>query len=233
MPRPTCMSADVTSMPSLTRSGRPSASLRSSSPSGRTWTAFRVSSVSNVLEILDLDRLQLVRRLEAEDLREEGEVRLERPLHVRRLTEAVALSLEGDVRVRDTALSERLDDHLGLCRRHDLVVEPLQQQQGSGERVGLVDGRAFAIGGDRLGTRADEVVVVVRLELVRVLVEGDEISDAVVRRPSRELVADREREQRRVAARAAALDLDTGRIDVAVFREIAHCRCTVLDVDFA
>src|SRR5919198_3446811 len=118
MPRPTWMSGDVTSIPSFTRSGRPSASLRSSSPSGRTCTAFRVSSVSNVLEILDLDRFQLVGRLEAEDLREEGEVRLERPLRVGRLTEAVALSLERDVRVRNAALPERLDDHLRLCRRH-------------------------------------------------------------------------------------------------------------------
>ena len=34
----------VTSIPSLTRSGRPSASLRSSPPSGSTWAALRVSS---------------------------------------------------------------------------------------------------------------------------------------------------------------------------------------------
>src|SRR3954470_4321452 len=43
-PRPTWMSGEVTSMPSFTRSGRARASLRSSSPSGRTWTALRVSS---------------------------------------------------------------------------------------------------------------------------------------------------------------------------------------------
>src|SRR5919202_4920210 len=42
-PRPTWMSGEVTSMPSLTRSGRPSASLRSSSPFGRTSTSFVVS----------------------------------------------------------------------------------------------------------------------------------------------------------------------------------------------
>src|SRR3954471_24113802 len=40
------MSADVGSMPSLTRSGRPSASLRSSSPAGSTSTALRFSSVT-------------------------------------------------------------------------------------------------------------------------------------------------------------------------------------------
>src|SRR5580765_1510242 len=42
--RPTWMSGEVTSMPSFTRSGRPSFSLASRPPSGRTSTAFRVSS---------------------------------------------------------------------------------------------------------------------------------------------------------------------------------------------
>src|SRR5919198_1504337 len=41
---PMCTSGAVTSMPSLTRSGRPRASLRSSSPSGSTSIALRVSS---------------------------------------------------------------------------------------------------------------------------------------------------------------------------------------------
>src|SRR6476619_7390682 len=44
MPRPTWMSGEVTSMPSLIRSGRPSASFASSAPAGRTCTALRVSS---------------------------------------------------------------------------------------------------------------------------------------------------------------------------------------------
>ena len=40
------MSGEVTSMPSFTRSGRPSFSFASSPPSGRTSTAFRVRSAS-------------------------------------------------------------------------------------------------------------------------------------------------------------------------------------------
>src|SRR5262245_1365678 len=140
MPLPMWMCGAETSMPSLTRRGRPRASLRSSSPSGRTWTAFRVSSVDNAVEILDLDRLDLAGELEAEDLREEGHMRRERALLVLCLAEAVALAGEGDVRVRNAALLERLDDHLRLRRRDDLVVEPLQQQQGSRDRVGVTDG---------------------------------------------------------------------------------------------
>ena len=79
----------VTSIPSFTRSGRPSASFRSSAPSGRTLTALRVSalttsataigSVNHVLQVLDRERLELVRRREREDLRHEGQVRLDHP----------------------------------------------------------------------------------------------------------------------------------------------------------
>src|SRR5215213_5430530 len=109
------MSGDVTSMPSLTRSGRPSASLRSSSPSGKTWTAFLVRSVSNLLQMLDLDRLDLVSRLEAEQLRQEREVSAERALHVLGLAKAVAFTCERDVRVWHLALLQRGEDHLRLC----------------------------------------------------------------------------------------------------------------------
>src|SRR5580765_8546670 len=44
--RPTWMSGEVTSIPSFTRSGRPSASFVSRPPSGRTSTAFRIRSPS-------------------------------------------------------------------------------------------------------------------------------------------------------------------------------------------
>ena len=44
------------------------------------------------------------------------------------LAEAVALALERDVRVRDALALEHVDHHLGLRRRHDLVVEALEQR---------------------------------------------------------------------------------------------------------
>src|SRR4051812_36009609 len=44
--RPTWMSGDVTSIPSFTRSGRPSFSFSSNAPAGRTSTALRVSSAT-------------------------------------------------------------------------------------------------------------------------------------------------------------------------------------------
>src|SRR5215475_10453284 len=116
------MCGAVTSIPSLTRKGRPRASLRSSSPSGRTWTALRVRSVDKLVEILDLDRLDLVGELEAEHLREERHVRGERALLVLGLAEAVTFAGESDVRVWNATLLQRVDYHLRLRRRHDLVV---------------------------------------------------------------------------------------------------------------
>src|SRR5436305_9722092 len=114
MARPTWMSGDVTSIPSLTRSGRPSFSLSSSAPRGSTSTAFRVRSATDMsaslvrdrLEVLDPDLLDVVRGPEAEDLRHEGERHLERAPPRRRAAEAVTLAFERDVRVRDAVLLE-------------------------------------------------------------------------------------------------------------------------------
>src|SRR5688572_16393000 len=68
IPRPTWMSGEVTSIPSLTRSGRPSASFASSAPAGKTWTAFRVSSAIPIaLRRLDVRGRDLVRGAATEE----------------------------------------------------------------------------------------------------------------------------------------------------------------------
>src|SRR2546425_1340199 len=139
------MSGPVGSMPSLTPSGRPSSSFRSSSRFGSTSTAWRVRSataipcslVSHFLMVLDLKRLQLVGRLQPEHLRQEREVHLERPLDVLGLAEAVALAVEAKVRVRDAAPSEGGRDRLRLRRRDDLVVLTLEEQKRPRDRVGV------------------------------------------------------------------------------------------------
>src|SRR5262245_31146728 len=97
----------------------------------------------------------------------------------------------------------------------------------------MVHRRALAIDVDLVRPIADEVLVVVRLELVRLVVKGDEVGDAEVRHSGRELVAHGERQERRVAAGATARDLGTRRIDVAALGEIAHGCRAVLDVDLA
>src|SRR6266508_3232635 len=206
MPLPRVMCGAVTSMPSLTRSGRPSSSFFSSSPLGSTSTAFRVSSATPMaasllprrgrprgrsprglcaaspsrrrVEILYLDRLEFVGRLKARDPSEEREVSLARALDVLRLAKAVGLACQGDIRVRDAAALQGVHDHLGLGRRHDLVVQTLQEEERVRDRVGVLDGRAVAIQVDRIGPGADEVLVVMRFELVCLIVERDEICNA-------------------------------------------------------
>src|SRR5437763_1013994 len=137
MARPTWMSGDVTSIPSLTRSGRPSFSLSSSAPRGSTSTAFRVRSAIDIsaslvrdrLEVLYPNLLDVVRGPEAEDLRHERQRHFERAAFCRSTAEAVTLAFERDVGVRDAVLLERRGDCLGLRGRDDLVVEALQQQE--------------------------------------------------------------------------------------------------------
>src|SRR5947209_7692191 len=84
--RPTWMSGEVTSMPSFTRSGRPSASFCSSAPAGRTSTAFRVSSAIAIrvpsLEDVRHDALGAERVPDAERSARQAETRcqdVERP----------------------------------------------------------------------------------------------------------------------------------------------------------
>src|ERR1700749_4969813 len=180
---PRWMSEPVGSSPSLPRSGRPSFSFASSAPSGRTSTALRVSSAiptAPSLEVGDLEGLELVGRLEAEDLPDEGELGLESTPDVLALAEAVALALEREVRVRDALLVERGDHHLRLARRHDLVVEPLQQQHRTLEAFGEGDRRTGPVEIRVLRVPTDERGVVARLELVRLGGERLHVGDAEV-----------------------------------------------------
>src|SRR5207244_5690288 len=97
-----------------------------------------------------------------EELPDEGQRRRERAEDVLLLAEAMPLALEGEVRVRDSLALEHLDHRLGLARRHDLVVEPLQQEQWPLEPVGEVNGGAGAVDIGALGIRADHRVEVDR-----------------------------------------------------------------------
>src|SRR5438876_12034314 len=74
------------------------------------------------------------------------------------------------------------------------------------------DRRAVAIEIKRFRPGPDQILVVVRLELVRLFVDGDETSHAVVRHPRCELLAHGHRHPRRVPAGAAPGDLDAPRV---------------------
>src|SRR5919201_6449966 len=239
MPLPSVTCGAVTSIPSLTRSGRPSASLRSSSPCGSTSTACRVRSTEvtalarDRLEVLDLRRLDVVRRIETENLPEERQEDLLRAPDRVGAAEAVALALEGDVCIRDAVALECFRDRFGLRRRHDAVVEALEQQERLGDLVRVRDRRALAIELGLLRPLPDEELVVARLELVRVLVERHEIGDAELRDAGGEDVADRHCHQCRVPARAAAGDDDAIGVREPALDQVTRGGLGVVDVDLA
>src|SRR5262249_7891723 len=162
------MSGDVASMPSFTRSGRPRFSFSSSSSFGSTSTAFRVRStaaiagslVSRRLEVLDLDRLELVGRLETQQLTPEAERCPQRTPDRWRAAEPVTLALEADVRVRHGVSLECGCDRLRLRRRNDLVVQTLQEQQRTRDAIGVRHGRPLDVDVLLLRPAADEILVV-------------------------------------------------------------------------
>ena len=76
--------------------------------------------------------------------------RLERAPDRVRAAEAVALALEREVGMRDAVRGQRRDDRLGLRRRHDLVVEALEDEDRARDPVGEVDRRSLAVERRRL-----------------------------------------------------------------------------------
>src|ERR1700730_4828269 len=96
---------------------------------------------SGLLEILDRHRLHRIGEREAEDLRIEVELSLERALDVLRDPETVLLPLEGNVSDRQPLLSQRRDNELRLVGRHDLVLQPLEEDHGRGDPSDGVDRR--------------------------------------------------------------------------------------------
>ena len=98
-----------------------------------------------------------------------------------RAAEAVTLALEREVGVRDRLRGQRRDDRLGLRRRHDPVVEALEDEDRGREPVGEVDS-ASARGrvGAASGYGPTRRIVVARFELVAVGVEQLEVADPEV-----------------------------------------------------
>ena len=111
---------------------------------------------------------------------------------------------------------QRRHDQLRLRRRDDPVLEALEDDHRRADLVGVVDRRALAPQLLGLGPRADEPVVVARLELVRVV---DEAASGRRRRSSRRRRRTRRVEGQRAehgpAARAAAGDRHPRAVDLA------------------
>src|SRR5262245_1464338 len=185
-------------------------------------------------EVDDPELRDVAGGLEAEDLRVERELRLERAHDVLRLAEPVPFALVQQVRVWHAALAQRAHDQLRLARRHDAVVRPLEHEHRRRDPVGEVDRAALLVEGGLLRIRADERVLVLELELVRLAAaELLEVGDAEVRRAGGEGVGERERADRRVPTRAPSRDEEAARVGPPLVDEVAGGVDTVLQVDDA
>src|SRR3990170_1039447 len=185
-------------------------------------------------EVLDLELRHVVSWFEAENLSIERELCLERADDVLGLAEAVPLALEEEIRVRDAAFPQGTNDELGLRRRHHLVVGALENEHRRRDPVDEMDRAALAVRLDRLGVRADERVLVLQLELVRLSpAELLEVGDAEVRRTRGEHVREGNGADSRVAAGAATRDQQTIRVGFASVDEVARRIHTVLEIDDA
>ena len=56
------------------------------------------------------------------------------------LAEPMSFALELDVGYGEALLCERVNHHLRLAGRHNFVVEALEEDDGAGELVSVVDG---------------------------------------------------------------------------------------------
>ena len=172
------------------------------------------------------------RQLEAEHLRVERQLGVQRSADVRRLPEPVLLPLEGHVGHRHTLVAQRGDDHLRLVGRHHLVLEPLQDDQRPVEAVEVVDRRPLDVDVAPLGVRADQPVEVAALELVGLSGQRLEVGHPEVARRRRRTC------RRRASAtsigepaRGAAPDAQPRRVDPALLAQPPGRRLAVLDVD--
>ena len=141
------------------------------------------------------------------------------------------LAREREIRVRHAVPLQRRSDRLGLRRRDDLVVETLEQQERLRDPVRVRHRRPLAIQPLLVGPRTDEVLVVARLELVRLVVEADEVGDAELGDPRREDIRDAHGKERGVPTCAAARDQDALGIDATRVRQVARRRSAIRDVD--
>src|SRR5215203_1264763 len=97
------------------------------------------SSVFCLLAVSNFNRLDVVRRRESEDLAVEVELGLEAADDRLGATEAVLLAFEQEQRHRESFRAYGGGHHLRLVRRHDLVLESLEQDQRARQAIDEVN----------------------------------------------------------------------------------------------
>ena len=91
----------------------------------------------------------------------------------------MGLAGKGLVPAVDAVLPEGVGKPFGLVGGDDRVIEPLEEQHGAGDLIGMMDRRAPAIGRPCLGQGPHQGVDVSRLEVMGLGGQRLEIGDAV------------------------------------------------------
>src|ERR1700693_293336 len=186
-----------------------------------------------LLEVLDLDRFDLVSDLEPKDPRQEVHLPLDRAPDVLLLPESVLLALEWDVRIRQHLLPADGNEFLGLTRRHDLILEALEEDHRNLEVVREVDCGAIPVHVRSLRIRTDERVDIARLELVSVFNERLEVADPEMARAGVVEITLGQRKQRGESAGGSTCDRYALLIDEPLLDEIPRRVDAVVDIDLA
>src|SRR6202045_2212016 len=147
--------------------------------------------------------------------------------------EAVLLAGEEEIGDRIALAPERLDHDLGLVGRHDRILLPLEEDHRLGQALRMKERRALAIERLLLRVGSDQPVEIARFELVGVAGKRSRIAHAVIARPARKEVAERERRERGVAAGAAAADHAAPTVDAPVLGQEACAGDAVVHIDHA
>src|SRR5262245_5733808 len=103
-------------------------------------------NASTALQVRDCDRLDRVRRRKAELLPVKIKLCLETACNGFRPSEPMLLAFECQIGHRQTLVADRVRHHLRLVRRHHLVLESLEEDEGTGETVDRMNRRPRAIG---------------------------------------------------------------------------------------
>src|SRR5262249_23373376 len=163
----------------------------------------------------------------------EIELRVERALDVACLAEAVLLAGKQEIADRDLVAAQGIDHALGLIGRHDPVLVALKEDDRALEAFGVFGGGTLLVarGFRRIG--ADQPVQIARFELVGIARERGSVAHAEMAAAAGEIIAEGERRERGVTARAAAGDDAATRIDQVLPGEEFRTVDRIVDVDNA
>ena len=93
------------------------------------------------------------------------------------------LAGEGEIGHGQALGPEGSDHHFRLIGRNYGIIEPLEKDDGTGEPLGEMDGRALAVEVLTFRVRPDQSIEIAGLELVGIPDQGLAVADAVVACP--------------------------------------------------